>query len=125
MHKVNYEFLMKPEESVGCHQTLSSQVRGGSGHETNCTLHSVLYVHTIQDSCLQWFSRQLGITAAFGTKCLLESSLLNGTVSGTGVSCLSSWVAYCVSVHKSNGVYLPLLQNVLVVEVCLTVMKIS
>ena len=32
MHTVSYEFLMKPEESAGCHQTLSSRV--GSGHET-------------------------------------------------------------------------------------------
>ena len=63
------------------------------------------------------------MTAAFGTKCLLESSLVNGTASC--ISCLSGWVAYCVSVQKSNGVYLPLPQNVLVVEVCLTVMKIS
>ena len=76
MHKVSYEFLMKPEESVECHQTLSSQVRGESEHETNCTLHSVQYVHTIQDSCLQWFSRQLGITAAFGTKCLLRKFIV-------------------------------------------------
>ena len=33
MHALHNEFLMKPEESVGCHQTLSSWV--GSGHETN------------------------------------------------------------------------------------------
>ena len=32
MHTVSYKFLMKPEESAGCHQTLSSLV--GSGHET-------------------------------------------------------------------------------------------
>ena len=32
MHTVSYEFLIKPEESAKCHQTLSSQV--GSGHET-------------------------------------------------------------------------------------------
>ena len=32
MHTVSYEFLMKPEESAGCHQTLSSRV--GAGHET-------------------------------------------------------------------------------------------
>ena len=31
MHTVSYKFLMKPEESVECHQTLSSWV--GSGHE--------------------------------------------------------------------------------------------
>ena len=30
MHKVSYK--LKPEESVGCHQTFSSQV--GSGHKT-------------------------------------------------------------------------------------------
>ena len=35
MHTVSYEFLMKPEESAGCHQTLSSRV--GTGHETNTT----------------------------------------------------------------------------------------
>ena len=33
MHTASYEFLMKPKESAGCHQTLSSQV--GSGDETN------------------------------------------------------------------------------------------
>ena len=32
MHTASYEFLMKPEESAKCHQTLSSRV--GSGHET-------------------------------------------------------------------------------------------
>ena len=32
MHTVSYEFLMKPEESAGCHLTLSSRV--GAGHET-------------------------------------------------------------------------------------------
>ena len=32
MHTVSYEFLMKPKESAGCHQTLSSRV--GAGHET-------------------------------------------------------------------------------------------
>ena len=32
MRTVSYEFLMKPEESAECHQTLSPQV--GSGHET-------------------------------------------------------------------------------------------
>ena len=32
MHTVSYEFLIKPKESAGCHQTLSSLV--GSGHET-------------------------------------------------------------------------------------------
>ena len=29
----NYEFVMKPDESAECHQTLS--LLGGSGHETN------------------------------------------------------------------------------------------
>ena len=33
MHTVSYEFLMKPEESARCHQTLSSRV--GAGHETS------------------------------------------------------------------------------------------
>ena len=41
MHKVSYEFFMKPEELVGCHYTLSSRV--GSGQETMadfyCTCH--------------------------------------------------------------------------------------
>ena len=32
MHTASYEFLMKPKESAGCHQTLSAQV--GSGDET-------------------------------------------------------------------------------------------
>ena len=34
MHTASYEFLMKPKESAGCHQTLSAQV--GSGDETSC-----------------------------------------------------------------------------------------
>ena len=33
MHTASYEFVMKPKESAGCHQTLSSRV--GSGDETN------------------------------------------------------------------------------------------
>ena len=33
MHTASYEFLMKPKESAGCHQTLSARV--GSGDETN------------------------------------------------------------------------------------------
>ena len=32
MHTASYEFLMKPKESAGCHQTLSARV--GSGDET-------------------------------------------------------------------------------------------
>ena len=32
MHIAGYEFLMKPKESAGCHQTLSLLV--GSGDET-------------------------------------------------------------------------------------------
>ena len=44
MHTVSYEFLMKPEESAGCHQTLSLQV--GAGHETNTSLEcSLLWAH--------------------------------------------------------------------------------
>ena len=34
MHTASYEFLMKPKESAGCHQTLSARV--GSGDETSC-----------------------------------------------------------------------------------------
>ena len=33
MHTASYEFLMKPKESAGCHQTLSARV--GSGDETS------------------------------------------------------------------------------------------
>ena len=33
MHRASYEFLMKPKESAGCHQTLSARV--GSGDETS------------------------------------------------------------------------------------------
>ena len=36
MHTASYEFLMKPKESAGCHQTLSARV--GSGDETSPTL---------------------------------------------------------------------------------------
>ena len=43
MHTVSYEFLMKPKESAGCHQTLSSLV--GSGHET--TLHPTDIIHVV------------------------------------------------------------------------------
>ena len=32
MHTASYEFLIKPKESAGCHQTLSARV--GSGDET-------------------------------------------------------------------------------------------
>ena len=32
MHTASYEFLMKPKESAGCHQTLSARV--GSGDKT-------------------------------------------------------------------------------------------
>ena len=44
MHTASYEFLMKPKESAGCHQTLSTRV--GSGDETKASL--------ICDSLLQW-----------------------------------------------------------------------
>ena len=36
MHTASYEFIMKPKESAGCHQTLSAQV--GSGDETSIVL---------------------------------------------------------------------------------------
>jgi len=36
MHTASYEFLMKPKESAGCHQTLSARV--GSGDETSFTV---------------------------------------------------------------------------------------
>ena len=35
MHTASYEFLMKPKESAGCHQTLSAWV--GSGDETRAS----------------------------------------------------------------------------------------
>ena len=35
MHTVSYEFLMKPKESAGCHQTLALSSRVGAGHETS------------------------------------------------------------------------------------------
>ena len=35
MHTASYEFLIKPKESAGCHQTLSARV--GSGDETSAT----------------------------------------------------------------------------------------
>ena len=38
MHTASYEFLMKPKESAGCHQTLSARV--GSGDETKWTVGS-------------------------------------------------------------------------------------
>ena len=45
MHTVNYEFLMKSEESAGCHQTLSPRV--GSGHETILILHALLQLSAV------------------------------------------------------------------------------
>ena len=45
MHTVSYEFLMKPEESAGCHQTLSSRV--GAGHETSSSKDSRLHKHNV------------------------------------------------------------------------------
>ena len=36
MRTASYEFLMKPKESAGCHQTLSARV--GSGDETRRVL---------------------------------------------------------------------------------------
>ena len=39
MHTASYEFLMKPKDSAGCHQTLS--VRVGSGDETTSN-HALL-----------------------------------------------------------------------------------
>ena len=39
MHTASYEFLMKPKESAGCHQTLSARV--GSGDETSLKYESV------------------------------------------------------------------------------------
>ena len=48
MHTASYEFLMKPKESAGCHQTLSARV--GSGDETSgqwptCMIASRDYCH--------------------------------------------------------------------------------
>ena len=41
IHTVNYEFLIKPEESAKCHQTLSSQV--GSENKTNALLSQAMH----------------------------------------------------------------------------------
>ena len=48
MHTASYEFLMKPKESAGCHQTLSVWV--GSGDET-IVMHeqSMKQSPTVQD----------------------------------------------------------------------------
>ena len=51
MHTASYEFLMKPKESAGCHQTLSARVEsgdetgGGGGHLCSAVdeVLSVLY----------------------------------------------------------------------------------
>ena len=66
MHTASYEFLMKPKESVGCHQTLSARV--GSGDETiaggpwNVGMGSVQKVLSSQSSCKtslnhNWFAK--------------------------------------------------------------------
>ena len=41
MHTASYEFLMKPKESAGCHQTLSARV--GSGDETRAGVGLAIY----------------------------------------------------------------------------------
>ena len=38
MHTASYEFLMKPKESAGCHQTLSARVESGD-ETTRLRLH--------------------------------------------------------------------------------------
>jgi len=43
MHTASYEFLMKPKESAGCHQTLSVWV--GSGGETTSKADSTVCVN--------------------------------------------------------------------------------
>ena len=42
MQTANYEFLMKPKESAGCHQTLSMPV--GSGDET---IEAIFILHNL------------------------------------------------------------------------------
>ena len=54
MHTASYEFLMKPKESAGCHQTLSARV--GSGDETKLREELqwagyYLSVHSARASC--------------------------------------------------------------------------
>ena len=47
MHTAGYGFLMKPEKSAGCHQTLSSRV--GSGDETRLFPEHLLGYEIIQE----------------------------------------------------------------------------
>ena len=44
MHTASYKFVMKPEESARCHQTLSSQVGSGDKTSLSTRLVSVLLV---------------------------------------------------------------------------------
>ena len=66
MHTASYEFLMKPKESAGCHQTLSTRV--GSGDET--TLHRLPYhpVHSTQNRSHNTVHHM--VTSMSGTLCL-------------------------------------------------------
>ena len=57
MHTISYEFLMKPEESARCHQTLSSQGGGGGGGRTSSKRH-VKKLH----SMLRYAERSRGFT---------------------------------------------------------------
>ena len=45
MHTASYEFLMKPKESAGCHQTLSTRV--GSGDETTTSYELFVFRHNM------------------------------------------------------------------------------
>ena len=47
MHTTSYEFLMKPKESAGCHQTLSARV--GSGDETKCQQEKEGYIESTEN----------------------------------------------------------------------------
>ena len=64
MHTASYEFLMKPKESAGCHQTLS--VRVGSGDETTLPLTTPAHLSPTvtwlaHDSLLSWFTCHMTI----------------------------------------------------------------
>ena len=48
MHTASYEFLMKPKESAGCRQTLSSRLAMGSGDETTTTLPWVCFTSLLR-----------------------------------------------------------------------------
>ena len=56
MHTARYEFLMKPKESAGCHQTLSARVGSGDGTTSK---QASIHTHVRDAVTLVWGSLRL------------------------------------------------------------------